>query len=105
MWITVLQAQADKRVLARKDRFVGIGNAHVTGLRSISWGIVSVKTSALEGHVCVDGRFEVKTGGVGNGRSLPVCPSKLTFKRELDLVGMGHEPTSLQSSSDTCQAP
>src|SRR5262249_38959580 len=32
--ITVLQAQADKRVLASEDRFVGIGNAHVTGLRS-----------------------------------------------------------------------
>src|SRR6202035_3675813 len=34
--IAVLQAQADKRVLARKYRFVGIGNAHVTGLRSTS---------------------------------------------------------------------
>src|SRR5581483_5667700 len=34
--ITILQAQADERVLARKDRFVGIGNAHATGLRLVS---------------------------------------------------------------------
>src|SRR5581483_2212394 len=34
--ITILQAQADERVLARKDRLVGIGNAHATGLRLVS---------------------------------------------------------------------
>src|SRR5262245_15916372 len=26
--------------------------------------------------------ISVKTGGAGNGKSLPVCPSKPTFKRE-----------------------
>src|SRR5262249_43099648 len=49
--ITVLQAQADKRVLACKDRFVRIGNAHVTGLRSTSWGIVPVLNQRT-GPVC-----------------------------------------------------
>jgi hypothetical protein len=36
----------------------------------------------------------VKTGGVGSGRSLPVCPAKPTFRRALDFVDMGYKMTS-----------
>src|SRR4029079_9937160 len=51
--IAILQAQADKWVLARKDRFVGIGNAHLTGLRSTSrGGLYQLKPAHWKG-MCV----------------------------------------------------
>jgi hypothetical protein len=52
--------------------------------------------------VCVDVRLEVNPAVLATEGHFRFA--KPTFKRELDLVGISHEPTSFQSSSDTCQA-